>query len=158
MDSWSPLFSSIVVSSIWGLDPHVKVVWITLLALKDKNGFVPGTVPGLARMAVVSAAQCREALAIFEAPDDDSRDKGNEGRRIKTVDGGWMILGHERFQNRMREVSTRIGNAKRQAKFRAKGGRKRDLKPMGSERQMVTAIENGETGHWVDSMTDPIDS
>lgn len=157
-DSWSPLFSSIVASSIWGLKPSVKVVWITMIALKNKSGFVAGSVPGLARLAAVSVEECREALATFEAPDPDSKCRKDEGRRIKTMDGGWMILGHERFQKRMHEISTRVGNAKRQAKFRDKNKPRRDMKPMGSERQFVAAVENGESGDRVERMTDPTDS
>lgn len=120
LDTWTPLFSSIVLSTVWGEAPHTKIVWITLLALKNKNGFVAGSVPGLARAAVVSTEECRDALRVLEAPDPDSKNHENDGRRISSVDGGWVVLGHRRFQALMKDVSAKIANAKRQAKFRAK--------------------------------------
>lgn len=117
-DNWSPLFSSLVVSSVWGLEPEAKVVWITLLCLKDRKGFVAGSVPGLARLAVVSVEECEKALKIFESPDPYSKTPDDEGRRIKVVDGGWYVLGHQRFQDHMQKVSTKVNAAKRQRQFR----------------------------------------
>lgn len=110
-----------------------------MLAIKDRNGFVAGSVPGLARMAVVTVEQCREALKIFEAPDSDSKDPTNGGRKIQTVEGGWLILGHERFQKLMKDVSTKIGNAKRQAKLREKKKSGASV-PVGYKR----AVEEGD--------------
>jgi hypothetical protein len=118
MDTWTPLFSSIIASSIWGESPVVKIVWVTMLAIKDRNGFVSASVPGLARLAVVPVDECRAALKVLESPDKDSKCPDHEGRRIKTVENGWLILGHERFIQRMRAVSSQIGNAKRQARHR----------------------------------------
>lgn len=157
-DSWSPLFSSIVASSIWGLQPHIKVVWITMIALKDKNGFVAGSVPGLARLAAVSVEECREAIAIFEAPDEDSKCKKDEGRRIKSVEGGWMILGHQRFQKKMKEISTRVGNATRQARWRErKRPRLRASKntgPLPGETGYVKAMNNGASQEELDRLAE----
>lgn len=144
-ESWSPIFSSIVVSSVWGLSAAVRVVWITMLALKDRSGFVPGTVPGLARMAVVSVEECEEALRIFEAPDEYSRNAEYEGRRIKTVDGGWMILGHQRFQEKMKEVSARTGNAIRQARWRERTGHGPKRKKWNPEKSAIQPGWKGTT-------------
>ncbi len=139
LDTWSPLFSSIVQSSIWGKPPHIKIVWITMLALKDKTGFVESSVSGLARASVVTMEQCQEALDDFLSPDGDSKCKDNEGMKIKVGNGGWYILGHERFQTKMKDVSTKINNAKRQAKFRAK--KKGD--PLPGESSYVLLSKNG---------------
>jgi hypothetical protein len=49
MSGYTKLFSSIITSTIWGEDSDTKVVWITLLAMKDRNGEVKSTIPGLAR-------------------------------------------------------------------------------------------------------------
>lgn len=130
MDTWSPLFSSIVRSSIWGEDKHVRIVWVTLLALKDRGGFVETSLPGLARAAVVSMEECEDAIRVLEAPDPHSRSEEFEGRRIKRAEGGWEILGHERYQKRMREVTDRVANARRQRAFRE---RHRDGKPLPGE-------------------------
>jgi hypothetical protein len=73
-------------------------VWITMLALADKNGEVQGSVPGLARMAGVDVEACRVALDCFLAPDPDSRTKDDEGRRIEEIDGGWLLLNHAKYR------------------------------------------------------------
>jgi hypothetical protein len=140
METWTPLFSNIVRSTVWGEAPHVKIVWITILALKDRRGFVEGSVPGLARMAVVSIGECKQALEKLEGPDEESKNQEHEGRRIKSVEGGWMVLGHERYQKLMREVSTKIGNAKRQRAYRAR------LVVDGREGRYVKAVEDGDEG------------
>lgn len=137
MSTWTPLFKSIVNSSIWGEELHVKVVWITLLALKDRDGFVETSIPGLARAAVVTPEQCKDAISKLESPDPDSVSQENEGRRIKRVARGFVVLNHGPYQELMREVTTRIGNAKRQAKFRAKS------KPLPGEVAYVKALNDG---------------
>lgn len=117
-ETWTPLFSGIVRASIWEEPYHVRLVWITILAIKDRDGFVVSSVPGLARSANVSREECEDALKRFEGPDVDSKGHGNEGRRIKRVDGGWVVLGHERNQEKMRDACARIKNAARQKRFR----------------------------------------
>jgi len=133
MDTWSPLFSSIVLSSVWGLAPHVRIVWITMLAIKDKDGLVMASIPGLARAAVVSDSECRDALKTLLAPDPDSRCSQHEGRRISAVDGGWHVLGHARFQEKMQKVTKQIGNARRQAHHRDKAKPAKNGQPLTGE-------------------------
>jgi hypothetical protein len=123
-----------------------------MLALKDKRGFVAASVPGLARMAVVGLDECRMALKELESPDPDSKSSDNEGRRIKSVEGGWMILGHERFQRLMKEVSTKVGSAKRQKEFRARkqalGSGDTSLK---GEHTAIRMEQNGATQEQLDA-------
>jgi hypothetical protein len=38
MNNWTPLWSTIIDSSVWGESKEVKILWITMLAKKDKNG------------------------------------------------------------------------------------------------------------------------
>jgi hypothetical protein len=146
MESWTPLFSSIVAASIWGEPLHVRVVWITLIAMKDKKGFVSASVPGLARLANVTREQCEDALARFEREDPDSKCQEHGGVKLKRCDGGWMILGHERNIEKMQAVSkeiARIKAAARQARYEA-NKKKRGL-PLAGENAFVKAEENGHT-------------
>lgn len=117
-ETWTPLFSGIVAASIWSEPYHVRLVWITVLAIKDRKGFVGVSVPGLARMANVTRDECEDALKRFESPDPDSKCQDNEGRRIKRVEGGWLVLGHDRNQGKMREACAAVKNAARQKRFR----------------------------------------
>lgn len=119
------LFSGIVQSTVWREDLHVKVVWITLLALSDWNGIVCASVPGLASAAGVSVDQCREALERLCAPDEDSRTKEYEGRRIEPVDGGWFILNYVKYRE-MRDEERRKEQV-RQAVARHRERKKADV-------------------------------
>jgi hypothetical protein len=100
MSGYTPLFQSIVTSSIWNEDDAVRIVWITMLALADKYGIVEGSVPGLAHVARVSAESCRKALFTLESPDPDSRTKEHEGRRIHSIEGGWQIYNFAKFRQK----------------------------------------------------------
>jgi hypothetical protein len=73
-------------------------VWITLLALKDKDGMVQSSVVGLAYTAKVSLAECEAALLVLSSPDKNDTSKVDEGRRIREVKGGWQIINHELYQ------------------------------------------------------------
>lgn len=95
---FTKLFSSLIFSTVWREEMHVKVVWITMLAMANRHGDVLASVPGLADAARVSIDQCREALFRLGGPDPDSRTKENEGRRIIEVDGGWRLLNYPKYR------------------------------------------------------------
>jgi hypothetical protein len=97
--TFTKLFSNITASTIWCEDPETKVVWITLLAMADKNGRVFGSIPGLAGIARVPLKSCRIALQKFLDPDPDSRTKDHEGRKIEEIDGGWHLLNHAKYRS-----------------------------------------------------------
>jgi len=124
-----------------------------MIAMKDKNGFVAGTVPGLSRMAVVTLEECKDALKVLASPDKESRNGENEGRRIRAVDGGWVVLGNARFQALMKEVSTKIGNAKRQKKYRQKKSGAVSSGPLPGEAEAIAAENNGASQERVDDIT-----
>jgi hypothetical protein len=90
-----------LTSTIWLEKPQTKVVWLTLLLLSDRRGKVEGSVPGLAKEAVVTTEECEEALRILMAPDPYSRTKDFGGRRIEPMDGGWLILNHTKHKENM---------------------------------------------------------
>ncbi len=99
MSGFTKLFASIVTSSLWCED-HVTVrVWIAMLATANKDGVVEGSVPGFAHLARVSTAELQAVLANLMAPDEWSRTKEHEGRRIEEVEGGWRILNYPKYRN-----------------------------------------------------------
>ena len=116
--SYTPVFKSILTSTIWLEKPHVKVVWITLLLMCDRNGIVEGAVPGIANAAVVTVEQCREAMEVLLGPDPDSRTTDFDGRRIEKIDGGWRVLNHSKHREKLGMSAT--GNAARVARYRSK--------------------------------------
>ena len=106
-ESYTKLMSSIVQSTVWSESLATKVVWITMLALSDRKGYVGASIPGLAKTAGVTMDECEEALKRLHSPDPHSRTKDHDGRRLKTVERGWLILNYEAHRNRMDEESVR---------------------------------------------------
>jgi hypothetical protein len=98
MSGYTKLFSSITESTVWQAPDTTRLVWITMLAMADQNGEVSASVPGLADRARVSIDACVEALALFAAPDEWSRTKDYDGRRIVECDGGWLLLNHAKYR------------------------------------------------------------
>lgn len=98
MNGFTKLFSNIVTSTIWQENNQTRIVWITLLALADKNGKVNATVPGLANIAKVTISECEAAIEKFLSPDKYSRSQEHEGRRIEVVEGGWRLLNYDKYR------------------------------------------------------------
>lgn len=105
---FSKLFADIIHSTVWREPMHVKVVWITMLAMADRHGQVFASIPGLADSAKVTLDECIEALEVFSSPDKYSRTKDYEGRRIVEIDGGWLLLNYEKFRERRDDEEQRI--------------------------------------------------
>jgi hypothetical protein len=101
-DGFTKLFSSILTSSIWSEDDKTRILWITILACTDKDGFCQAAVPGLAAMARLTVQDTATALAKLEGPDPYSRTQDYEGRRIEKADGGWIVLNHGKYRDRER--------------------------------------------------------
>jgi len=99
-DSFTKLSSGILASTVWQEPSSTRIVWITMLALADRNGYVAASIPGLAHLARVSIPEAETALAAFSAPDPYSRTPDHEGRRIEAVAGGWRLLNHGAYRAR----------------------------------------------------------
>lgn len=104
---YTKLFSSIIASTIWREDDKTRIVWITMLAMKNERHVVEASLPGLADMARVSLKECEAAIAKLEAKDKYSRNQTHEGRRIEKCDGGWTILNGEYYRHKMGEDDRR---------------------------------------------------
>lgn len=118
MAGYTKLFSSIVHSTIWREADHIRIVWITMLALADKHGIVGASIPGLADVSRVSLEQCEEALEKLLSPDKYSRSQEFEGRRIKPVQGGWLVLNYERYRGELTQDKIRRQTRERVQKHR----------------------------------------
>jgi hypothetical protein len=95
---FTKLDSGIVLSSVWSESLATRVVWITLLAMKDFEGKVLCSRQGLMRSANVPKEEFDEAIRTLESPDEDSRSVEYEGRRIEKIDGGWIVLNHFKYR------------------------------------------------------------
>lgn len=105
--TFTKLFSSITESTVWCEDANTRIVWIAMLAMADRQGRVWASIPGLANRARVPVDACREAIDKFLGPDPDSRTKDHDGRRIAEIDGGWVLLNHEKYRSLRSEEERR---------------------------------------------------
>lgn len=101
---YNKIFTKILDSSIWLEPTPTRIVWLTMLAAMDEDGFCQfASVPNLAHRAILSLPETTEAVCVLESPDENSSDPDNEGRRIEKVPGGWMVLNAIKY----REMVTR---------------------------------------------------
>ena len=127
---YTKLFSSIVTSTIWVESDRTRIVWITMLAMADKNGEIQASIPGLARLSGVPVPDCEEAITKFLAPDLYSRTPDDEGRRIEKIDGGWALLNHLKYREMASREDSKAATNERVRRFREKekrNGVKRDV-------------------------------
>jgi hypothetical protein len=113
---FTKLDSGIVNSSIWSEPSDTRVLWVTILAMSDENGFVATSKSGLNRTANISTESFERALLTLESPDLESRTQDNEGRRIIKVDGGWIIQNFMKYRARSEIIKDQ--NRKRVQKWR----------------------------------------
>lgn len=96
--AYTKLFNSLISSTIWTEDDQTRIVWITILAMADKNGEVQASLPGLARIAGATVEATEQAIGKFLSPDPYSRTKDEEGRRLEEIDGGWLLINHAKYR------------------------------------------------------------
>ena len=118
---YNKLFTKILDSSIWlAPDPH-RLVWITFLAAMDEDGNAMfASAANVAARARVTREDAEAAIAAFEAPDPDSGDPDNEGRRIERFPGGWHILNAGKYRALVTKAIIREQTRIRVARHREK--------------------------------------
>lgn len=123
MNGYTKLFRTIIVSTIWQEPLETKVLWITMLALKDADGKVIASIPGLANSAGISIDKTIEGLEKFKAPDQYSTTKTKEGRRIEEIEGGWFIINHFKYLEELSLEDRRAYWAMKKREARARGNK-----------------------------------
>ncbi len=123
---YSKLFSSLVHSSLWSQMDHVRLLFITLLALSDRDGIVYGSRSGLERAAMIDldVAEEHDPWRILMGPDDDSsdlmRNPDNEGRRIEEIPGGFKIINYTYYRSLRDAEDRKAQNREAQQRHREK--------------------------------------
>ena len=125
--SYTKLATSILTSTIWMEDDQTRIVWLTLLAMADKNGEVQASIPGLANVARVSVESCDAAIEKFLSPDPYSRTKDDEGRRIEEIRGGWSLINHAEYRELASDEDRKRKAAERQQRARDKAKRNSEV-------------------------------
>lgn len=117
--AFTKLQRSIISSSVWLESDETRIVWITLLALCERDGIARCSPRGLSHQARVSQKGCDRALTVLSSPDADSRDMG-DGRRIERVEGGFRILNYARVIIEGKQEDRREYMRKKKAESRAR--------------------------------------
>jgi len=117
-ETYTKLFRSMLLSSIWSEDNVTRIVWITLLAESDQDGRVYASIPGLASLAKVSIDELNDALLILSSPDPYSKTPDDEGRRIREIDGGWELINHGKYREKMSKEDQNRKAAERMRRYR----------------------------------------
>jgi hypothetical protein len=121
--AYSKLFSSIVHSSLWTEEDHVRLLFVTLLAIADREGYIYGSRMGLERLANIGNHD-RDPWQVLMEPDGDSsdlmRNPENEGRRIEQVPGGFRILNFLYYRGLRNEDDRRKTNREAKQRERAR--------------------------------------
>lgn len=139
MNGFTMLWSKMLFSSIWTNESkETKLVWVTMMMMKDFKGIVQSSVVGLAGITGVTPDECKTALEIFMSPDKDDSSGVDEGRRIRKVSGGWQFINHDlyRFSTEAKREMWRQSQAEyreRKAKEDTKPATKKDLKRRATE-------------------------
>jgi uncharacterized phage protein (TIGR02220 family) len=127
---FTKLDEGIVHSSIWSEALATRVLWVTMLAMADSQGFVSSSRSGLLRAANIPQSDFDAAIDILESPDVDSRSPEHDGRRIQKHDGGWVVLNYTRYREFTYSGSK---SAIKKRKQRDKRGHKGDMSPKGGD-------------------------
>lgn len=154
MNSWSPVFSKIIDSSIWLEPDHVRIVWITMLAKKDSDHVVRANAFMIASWSKKTEAEVLEALKVLSSPDKRRLEpQPFGGRRIERVDDGWLILNGQVYEEEMRKTSRRIYQARKQREYRERAKTPKRGKPGPGESLAMRVDENGgDTGAIADEV------
>lgn len=142
--SFTKLFSSITDSTIWRETDTTRILWITMLAMADRDGLVSASVPGLADRARISMESAQIALKTLLSPDQWSRTKDFDGRRIEEVDGGWLLLNYEKYRAKASADEVREKTAARVARYRVRNAVKRTVTPVTQSNDIADAEAEAE--------------
>lgn len=109
---YAPLFSGITDSSLWEEPLHVRVLFITMFANKQPDHVVYADVWRLRKWSNLTYEETEDALKILESPDARRPGQEFEGRRIEKVEGGWLVLNGQKYEDLMRKLNERARKAK----------------------------------------------
>ena len=107
---------------MWDEPYHVRVLWVTMLAIKDFDHVVRKNEYQLHKRANMSLEEVGEALRVLSSPDTRRPDQPFEGRRIDKVEDGYLILNGQHYEDQMSRVSRRFYLARKAREYRRKKG------------------------------------
>lgn len=140
---FAKLFSSITESSLWSEPKEVRLLFVTMLAKSDQNGFVEASIPGLARAANLTVAETEMSLECLQSPDAYSKNPDNEGRRVLQVTGGFVLLNYEEYRSRRNGEERREYMREYMQQYRKKD-QQPSKKRVNKRKQKLTDVNHGK--------------
>lgn len=140
MSTYTKLARSIVMSSIWSCADRTRIVWITMLALKDPDQIVRAKLSGLARAANVPLDDASAAIETLTSPDPESPNQPEQGRRIKPLDdgSGWFIINGQKYDGIGLSESRREEGRIRAARYRERHATSQEVTQSNAASRKVT--------------------
>jgi len=143
---FTKLDAGITDSSLWAEPEYVRIVFITILAKKNHKGEIITAYSGLRREANLTedadGNKFKKAIECLESPDLESRTKGNEGRRIEKIDGGWKVINHKKYRDFSYSSSP---SALKQKRYRDRNKKSNALPPLLSLRNGSVSVSVSES-------------
>jgi hypothetical protein len=134
MNTWAPLWSGIVDSSLWEEDGDVVKVFMTLLATKDSDHVCRMDAYRIAKKCYLDELQVLDILKVLASPDKRRKVKQEHGgRRIKAVEDGWLILNGEKYREMVKTEMRKARVRRAQAAFRNRQQAKKNGAPTMAE-------------------------
>lgn len=84
--------SKVIHSAIWSKNLATRVLWVTMLALKDKMGVIEASKDGLIRAANIYTDHFDDAINYLES-----------NGWIKAIEGGWVVLSQTNQKQKTKE-------------------------------------------------------
>lgn len=145
MNTWCPLYSQLPDSSLWEEPLEVRVLFMTMLSIKDADHTVNMPFRRLVKKANMPVELVRSALDVLLAPDTKSDEPQEfEGRRLAVIEGGWLVLNGEKYQKEMSKVMRRLRKTQWQREARARAKEQVSAEYMERERRAVKAAGEGD--------------
>jgi hypothetical protein len=128
MNTWAPLWSGIVDSSLWEEEGDVCKVFMTILATKDSDHVCRLDAYRIAKKCNfflkdgnVDEVKVLGILKLLAGPDSKRTSKQDyEGRRIRSVPDGWLVLNGEKYRQMVSDEMRKARLRRAQDKYRQK--------------------------------------
>lgn len=154
MNTWSPLWSGIVDSSLWEESGDVVKVFMTMLATKDSDHICRYDAYKIGKKCNLDEVEVLDILKVLASPDKRRKTKQEfDGRRIKLVEDGWLILNGEKYRKMVSDEMRKARLRRAQTTYRQKHA-KRGM-PLPGETAYDKAMKNGVSQEALDRMADP---
>lgn len=141
MNTWAPLWSGIVDSSLWEESGDVVKVFMTILATKDSDHICRLDAYKIARKCALDELAVLDILKVLAGPDKRRKGKQlHDGRRIKMVEDGFLVLNGEVYRKKVSEEMRKARLRRAQNTFR----QKQKSLPAVDEMRAAKAYDNGD--------------